>query len=471
MRILFWFRKDLRLEDNTGLHEAVRAADGNVVPFYTSETAVLSRQDMAGVRVQFVLDSLAALAKDVEKIGSRLALTHGRAVDRVIHAAREVDADAVYWNDEYEPQLRKRDDVVETALRTEGIHVERFHDRLLVPPGAILNKSGEPFKVYTPFRRACEARLLPEPLPAVTKLAPHDLPHRRPARLVELGYTLNAPPYEAGEAVAKERLSTFVERALSDYGTKRDFMAVDGTSRLSHHLRFGTISPRTIAHAANEALASRGGSAGESLESYISELRWRDFYAHVLYHFPHVETGAFRKEFDDLDWPGEPEWFDAWCEGRTGYPIVDAAMRQLKETGWMHNRARMIVASFLTKDLHTDWRKGELHFMKRLIDGDLASNNGGWQWAASTGTDAQPSFRIFNPVLQGRRFDPDGQYVKRWVPELKNLGARHIHAPWELRHDMLGAAGIRLGETYPERIVDHLEQRDVALELYGAISR
>ena len=471
MRILFWFRKDLRLDDNTGLHEAVQAANGDVVPFYTSESSILGREDMAGVRVQFVLDSLAALADDVAKTGSRLALTHGRSIDTVMQAARAVNADAVYWNDEYEPALRQRDDMVESALRTAGIRTERFHDRLLVPPGAVQNKSGEPFKVYTPFRKACELLPIGSPWPAVAKLAKHDLPDRKPAKLEQLGFELNAPAWPAGAKAAHERLQVFIENALDRYGDQRDFMAVDGTSQLSHHLRFGTISPRTIAHAVREAIGSRPGAAQKSLESYISELRWRDFYTHILYHFPHVVDGSFKLAFDALEWPGEDAWFDAWCNGMTGYPVVDAAMRQLKQTGWMHNRARMIVASFLTKDLQIDWRKGELHFMKHLVDGDPASNNGGWQWAASTGTDAQPTFRIFNPILQGKKFDPDGEYVRRYVPELAKLDAPYIHEPWEVDEKLLAAAGIRLGDTYPERIVDHFEQRDVALARYGAIKK
>jgi len=469
MRILFWFRKDLRLGDNTALHEAARDAAGNVVPFYASEPAILGRDDMAAVRVQFVLDALAALGESIERAGSHLVLDHGDATDTVLRAARAAGADAVYWNDEYEPSLRARDDAVQETLEGAGFRVKRFHDRLLVPPGAVRTGQGEPYVVYSPFRRACEALPLPAPRPAVRRFASHDLPRRRVARLASLGFDLRVPAWDAGERAARARLKAFLGDGLARYATERDRPAAGAVSMLSPHLRFGTIGVRTVAAAALEA-ARADRRLAKTAEKFVAELRWRDFYAHVLYHFPHAEHGAFRRTYDGLEWAGDPAHLEAWRAGRTGYPMVDAGMRELAATGFMHNRLRMIVASFLVKDLLLDWRLGERHFMNHLVDGDLASNNGGWQWAASTGTDAQPYFRIFNPVLQGARYDPDGAYVKRWIPELGGLPSRWIHKPWEAPPEVMKAAGMTLGRDYPEPIVDHTEQRDLALAMFKKLN-
>jgi len=487
MRILFWFRKDLRLDDNTGLAAAARDAGGDVVPFYASEPSILSRDDIAPIRVRFVLDSLADLAAACVRAGSRLALAHGEATDTVLAAARACRADAVYWNDEYEPALRARDAAVEQALRAAGRRVERFHDRLLVPPDAVRTQAGSPFTVYSPYRRACEAlpTPLPSPLPAVTRLAPHDLPAPALATLAQLGLA-DPPPaavaaWPGGATAAARRLATFLEHGLARYAGERDFPAVPAHSRLSADLKFGTLGVRRVAHAALGALegraAGRDPALRSSVDKFVAELRWRDFYAQVLFHFPHAAAGAFRREFDAIRWEGSAAWFDAWTQGRTGYPIVDAAMRELAATGFMHNRARMIVASFLTKDLLTDWRAGERWFMQHLVDGDLASNNGGWQWAAGTGTDAQPYFRIFNPVLQGVKFDPEGTYVKRWAPELADVPAQFIHVPWEIgtKRRRKTTPGL-FAETgppaaYPERVVLHEEMRDHALAMYRAAGK
>jgi deoxyribodipyrimidine photo-lyase len=468
MRILFWFRKDLRLDDNTGLAEAARDARGDVVPFYASEPEILSRPDMAATRVRFVLGSLADLTAAVKGCGSHLALSHGSAVETVIQAARAARADAVYWNDEYEPQLVRRDDAVASALRRAGTAVRRFHDRLLVPPGAVATKEDKPFVVYTPFRRACDALPLSEPLPRVRRLAPHDLPRRTIATLGKLGFSTTQTRWPGGTKAAEQRLRKFLSRGLARYEAGRNPPADEATARLSADLKFGTLSPRTVTSAVLAA-AQEDSRLRPSAEKFISELRWRDFYAHVLYYHPHVEIGAFRTRYDAIRWRGNPEHLAAWQAGRTGYPLVDAGMRELAATGFMHNRVRMVVASFLTKDLLLDWRLGERHFMRQLMDGDLASNNGGWQWAASTGTDPQPYFRIFNPTHQGDRFDPQGVYVRRWVPGLSKLPARWVHRPWEAPAEALRNAGVALGATYPTPIVDHQEQRDRALAMYREV--
>ncbi len=470
MRILFWFRKDLRLDDNTALHQAALDAGGDVVPFYASEPALLARPDLSATRVRFVLESLADLHDAIVRAGSTLVLDHGDAVATVTRAARLAAVDAVYWNDEYEPALVARDAAVERALLAAGVRVRRFHDRLLVAPGAVRTGAGTPFEVFTPFWRACE-RVPPEPArPAVERLAAHSLASRPLAPLARLGLATAQAPWPGGAAAARARLARFLGQGLADYATGRDRLASAATSGLSADLRFGTLGVRALVQAVTAA-ARADARLREAAAAYVRELRWRDFFAHVMWHFPHCERGAFRREYDALRWEGEPAHLDAWRAGRTGYPVVDAGMRELAATGRMHNRARMIAASFLTKDLLLDWRLGERHFMTQLVDGDLASNNGGWQWSAGTGTDAQPWFRVFNPVLQGQRFDADGAYVRRWLPELARLDAAWIQRPWQAPPLELAAAGIALGEHYPAPLVDHATQKQRALRMYRAVKR
>ncbi len=474
MRILFWFRKDLRLDDNTGLSEAVRDASGDVVPFYASEPAMLAREDMAATRVRFALDSLADLSDAIERSGSRLVLDHGDPVATVPAAARAAGTDAVYWNDEYEPALLARDAEVERALRQSGIRVRRFHDRLLVPPGIVTTMDGQPFVMYSPFRRACERLPIGAPMPAVTRLGAHELPQRSLASLERLGFVTHQEHWPGGTRAAHRRLRRFAGGTgatpgggLAIYAAQRDQPAANATSGLSADLKFGTLSPRQVARNIRDAAAADARLV-PSADKYVSELRWRDFYAHVMFHFPHCEYAPFRPRFSALEWEDDPRLIAAWRDGRTGYPIVDAGMRQLDLTGFMHNRVRMVVASFLTKTLLANWQHGERHFMRRLVDGDLASNNGGWQWAASTGTDPQPYFRIFNPVLQGEKFDATGAYVRQWLPALAKLPARWIHRPWEAPPSALADAGVTLGTTYPAPVVNLRERRERALAVFQA---
>jgi deoxyribodipyrimidine photo-lyase len=351
--------------------------------------------------------------------------------------------------------------------------VKRFHDRLIVPPGAVATQAGTPFSVYTPFRNASEAQPLSAPHPAVTRFAAHSLPSPALASLAQLGFDDPATArWPAGETAAAARLADFTRggagSALGRYSTGRDVPSVIATSSLSADLKFGTIGIRRVVATVQAAAVSDPGLR-ECAGKFVSELRWRDFFAHVLWHWPHVERGAFRPMYDDIAWRDDETRFDAWAEGRTGYPIVDAGMRELLATGFMHNRVRMIVASFLTKDLMISWQRGERHFMRHLIDGDLAANNGGWQWAAGTGTDAAPYFRIFNPTSQSVRFDPDGAYVKRWVPELAALPPKLLHAPAEAPPLLLAEAAVTLGETYPHPIVDHAAQRVACLAMYKKV--
>ena len=472
MRILHWFRKDLRLDDNTALSEAAHDAAGDVVPFHAEDPAAPARPDASPARARFERDARAALDADLRRLGSSLGLARGDATEVVVDAAHAARADAVYWNDEYEPRLRERDDRVERALRASGVEVKRFHDRLLVAPGEALTREGRPYTVYTAFRRTCEALPVSAPHPAPVRLAAHARP---PATADEPG---PAPPgaatWPAGGDAARSRLRRFVSGTgnappgLAGYERLRDLPAARAGSRLSADLEFGTIGVRRVVAEVRAAAAAEPSFAAAA-EKFVAELRWRDFHHHVLFHFPHVEHGCFRREYDAIEWPGTPEHRDAWRGARTGVPIVDAGMRELHATGFMHNRVRMLAASFLVKDLLVDWREGERHFMRHLIDGNLANNNGGWQWTAGTGTDAAPFFRVFNPVVQGERFDAGGAYVRRWLPELERVPDAFVHRPWEATAGVLAAAGVVLGETYPRPLVDHAAQRDRALALYRAV--
>jgi deoxyribodipyrimidine photo-lyase len=455
--ILWWLRRDLRLADNLTLHHALHDAAA-VVPVFVFDPILIRSERLAAARRQFLLDSLADLDAQLRARGSRLILRAGEPARELAALAREVHADAVYFHFDITPYARHRDARAIRALGAAGIAVRSFHDCYLATPGEVLKKDGSPYTVFSPYRRAFE-RVVPIP-PTCATSARIQIPAAIPSLDLDKWIKARSERYAAGgEKEAMRLLRSFVRRrsGLDKYGANRNDMALDATSHLSPHLHFGTISARELVRTAR-AMAAKSGQVNIGL--WIGELIWREFYAQVLWHFPHAARGAFRRAYADLDWENDDTKFAAWCEGRTGYPVVDAAMRQLNETGWMHNRARMIVASFLTKHLLIDWRWGERYFMQQLIDGDVASNNGGWQWAAGTGTDAQPYFRIFNPVEQGKRHDPRGTYVRRWIPELSDMPVQYIHAPWT------APAGQAAGAKYPPPIVDHASRRAQALALY-----
>jgi deoxyribodipyrimidine photo-lyase len=442
---LVWFRRDLRLTDNTALHHALKEAEW-VVPVFVFDPKILRSPDVGGRRVAFLLACLDSLDKNLRHAGGRLILREGEPIPTLRALAREVQAEAIFWNKDYEPFALKRDAAVADLCAQEGWAARTYDDQCLQPPGAVLKKDGTPYTVFTPFSRAWMEKTSPRPLPRPKtvsvpgKLASAELP-----TVEALGHKMDVVLPPAGERAGLDVLKAFMAGPVGSYQSKRDLPAVEGTSRLSPHLRFGSISPRTVLAAAHEARDRKIGPAGE-IGVFVNELIWRDFYKHILHHFPHVERGAFRKEYDGIEWPNDRKLFSAWCEGKTGYPIVDAAMRQLNQTGWMHNRLRMITASFLTKDLLVDWKWGERYFMKQLLDGDLAANNGGWQWAAGTGTDAQPYFRIFNPSSQTERFDPEEEFIRKYVPEV-------------------GTA------AYVRPVVVHSEQRNKALALYKVVKK
>ena len=459
--VLHWFRRDLRITDNTGLARAAAAAE-RLLPVFVIDDAILARTDTGAPRVVFLLGCLRALAAALAEAGSRLLVVRGVPERELPRLARTVGAAAVHWNKDYEPYARERDARVTEALRAAGVASHAWKDHVLFEGREIVTAAGAPFTVFGPYARAWGRHTPLPPLRRPPLPPPPENVERGALPTPDtLGFASPASLPEPGERAARRALTRFVETRLARYATARNLPGDTGTSQLSPYLRFGVLAIRT-------AYAAVAGSRAAGARAWRTELAWRDFYCQILFHHPNVEREAFRPALRPLEWPGVPAHFDAWCRGETGYPIVDAAMRQLNATAWMHNRARMIVASFLTKDLLLDWRLGERHFMQRLVDGDLAANNGGWQWAASTGTDAQPFFRIFNPSVQGERFDPDGTYVRRWVPELARVPTRWIHRPWDMPGPEARTAGLVPGETYPERLVRHEEQRPKALALYRA---
>jgi deoxyribodipyrimidine photo-lyase len=420
---------------------------------------------------------LVALDTRLRKIGSRLVIRRGPALEVLRTLARETDAGAVLWSRRYEPVVRDRDGTLERALRAEGLQTESFNGALLHEPWTIRNQGGKPFQVFTAFWRHCLAKPDPDvPLPAPKRMtAPARFPKSLALAELELeprvkwaeGFRAVWQPGEAGAAMA---LKQFLAHTFDDYSEQRNRPDVVGTSRLSPHLHFGEISPRQIWHDLKKVAAERGLPQVQWRGSqFLAELGWREFAHHLLYHFPHTPTQPLRKEFKRFPWRKDAAWLKAWQKGRTGYPIVDAGMRELWATGWMHNRVRMIAASFLVKDLLISWQEGARWFWDTLVDADLAQNTLGWQWVAGCGADAAPYFRIFNPVTQGGRFDPNGNYVRRWCPELARLPAEWMHQPHQAPMDVLSTAKVELGRDYPNPIVNHTIAREVALDAYERI--
>ena len=462
---LWWIRRDLRLSDNQPL-AAAQAQAGQVVPVFVLDPALWKSPQASEKRLAFLLGGLRQLDADLRARGSRLIVRQGRPRRELAALMAETGADQIFAEQDHSRYARQRDAEVARHLPLRLISSLTVH-----PPAAVLKADGTPYTVFTPFSRAWKALGLPSlhlVLPAPERIqTPTDV---RSDAIPGEPRLPPAVPFVPGEAEAQRRLSLFVDQddpAIYRYGEGRNRIDEEGTSRLSPYLRFGMLSARQVAVAAYSAVESAPNpSAQASAGAWLNEIIWREFYISILYHFPDVLKQAFRAGLRDIQWRNDEREFAAWCAGRTGYPVVDAAMRQLNETGWMHNRARMIVASFLVKDLLTDWRWGEQWFMRHLVDGDPAANNGGWQWTAGVGTDAAPYFRIFNPVLQGAKFDPQGGCVRRWVPELANVPDRFIHRPWDMPSDVQRASGCIIGQDYPAPIVDHALARERALAAY-----
>ena len=474
MTTLLWFRRDLRLADNPALDAAV-AIGRPVIPVYICDDADAGEWSPGGASRWWLHGSLSALSSEIEARGNRLILKTGPAEAVINELISETGATSVYWNRRYEPWATRRDEKIKTALKGKGMEARSFNAGLLREPWAITTQKGEPYKVFTPFWKALRASGEPDQLkPAPQRIpAPNDFTNSD--NLTSWSLLPTKPDWASGlrdawtpgEDAAQSRLHDFIDAAVFDYQDKRNLPGVSGTSRLSPHLHFGEIGPRQIWHTViASALAQTGSPMPRGAETYLSEIAWREFSYHLLFHFPELPLKPLRTEFSNFPWANDPDALSAWQRGATGYPIVDAGMRELWTTGWMHNRVRMIVASFLIKDLLIDWQTGEKWFWDTLVDADLASNAASWQWVAGCGADATPYFRVFNPTIQGTKFDPDGSYVRRWLPEVSRLPDRLIHAPWTAKPIELADAGIELGRDYPAPIVDHSIARNRALEKY-----
>jgi len=468
-RAIVWFRRDLRLHDHPALTAALAEAD-EVIPLFVVDDALLSGRWPAANRIWFMRESLASLAASVHELGGQMRFARGRPAEVLPRLARELRADAVYLTRDASPYGRGRDQRVARALAGTGATLHAKRGLYVHEPDELCTHDGTPFTVYSPYRRAWQAGERRSVLAAPTRIpAPDRLPADHSTTdlptLDHLG--IDGPTadrrhlLEPGEPAARRRLERWLDGGIAGYASTRDRLLDGSTSRLSQDLRWGLLSPLEV--------VERAAGAGDGRRIFVQELIWRDFYAHVLWHHPDVLDHPFRREFERLPWRDDDEAVAAWTAGRTGYPLVDAAMRQLTATGFMANRARMIVASFLSKDLLVDWRIGERHFMEHLVDGDVASNDGGWQWSASTGTDPQPYFRIFNPVLQSRRTDPDGTWIRTWLPELEHVPTSHIHEPWTMPPELQAEARCRIGTDYPAPIVDHSAARDRALAAFASV--
>ncbi len=470
---LVWMRRDLRCDDHAALYHALRRYE-RVYCAFVFDTGILDALPSRGDRrVAFIHASVQALDEGLRQLAARsgapgggLIVRHGPARECIVQLARSLGVREVLANRDYEPEAIARDRHVAEALRAEGIAFSDYKDQVLLERDEVLTRQGQPYSVFTPYKRAWLDRLdafqrTPYPVERHARHLAAPPPGETLPSLARLGFALADPgalPLPAGMQGAQRLLRDFAPR-MAAYHEARDYPGRKGVSYLSVHLRFGTVSIRQLADLAARQAAQ--GCAGA--QAWLSELAWRDFYFMILWHHPHVVTQSFRPAYDRVQWDDAPELWQAWCEARTGYPLVDAAMRQLRQTGYMHNRLRMVVASFLTKDLGIDWRRGERYFAEHLNDYDLAANNGGWQWAASTGCDAQPWFRIFNPVTQSQKFDPGGAFIRRYLPELAQVPDAHIHFPAAMKPLELQACGLRLGQDYPLPVVDHASARERTL--------
>jgi deoxyribodipyrimidine photo-lyase len=459
--ILFWHRRDLRISDNIGL-AAARQKSPRIVGLFCLDPIILGGDAIAPARVTYMIGCLQELQQKYLQAGSQLLILKGNPSQAIPALAEALKVRFVFFNLDIEPYAKQRDKQVKEALQEKGITVENFWDQLLEAPGKILTQSSKPYTVYSPFWKNWSQQAKQPPaqvLENVKGLTDKEIAIAKKAGVIELptakdlGFIWNNPLLLApGETAAQERLTEFCDRAIYEYREQRNFPAIDGTSRLSAALKFGAIGIRTVWQATIDACEnSRSDEALDSIKAWQQELAWREFYQHCLYFFPELAEGAYRENFKNFPWENNEDYFQAWCEGKTGYPIVDAAMRQLNETGWMHNRCRMIVASFLTKDLLINSQLGEKYFMQKLYDGDLAANNGGWQWSASSGMDPKP-LRIFNPASQSQKFDPEGEYIRQWLPELSSVDTEYLVTgkipPLE-----------RARCDYPQPIVDHNRQQ------------
>ena len=477
MTTVLWFGRDLRLADNYALAAAVSRGQV-IIPLFILDDEDSGHWAAGGASRWWLHGSLEALSDALKRRGTQLVLRRGKAEAVIDQIIQQTGATAVYWNRRYEPWARARNERLKQGLTERGIDAKSFNSALIREPWAIKTKNGDPYRVFTPFWKALRACGVDDIVPAPPRrlAAPATFPDSD--SLANWALLPRTPDWAAGlrdswqpgEKGAQQRLRKFAEDAARGYRDTRNIPGLKGTSRLSPHLHFGEIGPRQVwrtltAHAAAQA----GDPMDGGVETFLSEIAWREFSYHLLFHFPTLPSEPLRQEYRAFPWVNDPVLLAAWQRGMTGYPIVDAGMRELWTTGWMHNRVRMIVASFLIKDLLVDWRQGEAWFWDTLVDADLASNSASWQWVAGCGADAAPFFRVFNPSLQGAKFDPAGVYVRRWVPELAKLPDSLLHEPWAARPTELADAGLKLGRDYPLPIVDHATARQRALAAFQRI--
>lgn len=466
---LLWFRKDLRLRDNAAL-AALLEKGVAILPVFILDNETEGDWVPGGASRVWLHHTLKDLTESLKEKGLPLILRQGDPAHILPSLLEESGAEGVYWNRCYEPTLIKRDSHIKNHLKDAGFDVRSFCSSLLFEPQEVANKQGKPFQVYTPFWKTVSVKKVPSPVSVdFRKLhVPDKVPvsdHLDSFSLVpsDLDWDSKIMQYwEIGEAAAEKRLQEFLQSAAGDYSQQRDFPGIEGTSKLSPYLQWGSIGPRQIWHQVHEENLqdSKGGLV------YLKELVWREFAYHILFHFPNTPDSPLRADFEDFPWEDNQDVYRKWCRGQTGYPIVDAGMRQLWEEGWMHNRVRMVVASLLVKHLLQSWRAGARWFWDTLVDADLASNTLGWQWSGGCGADAAPYFRVFNPIIQGKKFDTDGSYVRKYIPELAKLPDDVLHCPWEADAETLERAGVILGDNYPHPIIEHSKGRDRALEAF-----
>ena len=470
-KALFWFRRDLRLDDNIGLFYALKESD-MVAPVFVFDKEILNNLPSEDRRVEFIYNCITNLKASLKNIGSDIIVKFAYAEKEIPELAKKFKVDAVYANEDYEPNARRRDSNIEIELNKSGIKLKLFKDTVIFAKSDILNTQNQPYNVFTHYKNAWRKKLTKDNyvvyntemyFDSFVKFNSHDFP-----TIEQMGFgktNLNEMKLDASSQGAKILFNRFKEKILFHYKLLRDIPYAGGVSYLSIHNRFGTISIRTMLSEIMRIMSSVDDKRKESCDTWIDELIWREFYMQLLYHYPDIAYEPFKSEYKDFPWENNFEWYFLWCDGKTGFPLIDAAMLQLNKTGYMHNRLRMLVASFLTKHLLIDYKLGEEYFAAKLLDFDLSANNGGWQWSASTGCDSQPYFRIFNPVKQSETFDPDGKFIKKYFPIFSNVPSKFLHEPWKYENE-LKEFGIILGVDYPKPIIELAGRRKLALETF-----